>query len=70
MAKANCLFEPAGGESMNGNTMYLEKIVCAGLFLFLLGIALNVATLVSVIKTAHDDSARKTPTDHLIGNVE
>ena len=55
---------------MNGNSMYLEKIVCVGLFLFLLGIALNVATLVSVIKTAHDDSTKKSSSDHLVGAVE
>lgn len=55
---------------MNGNSMYLEKIVCAGLFLFLLGIALNVVTLVSVIKTAHDDSNQQARTDNLVGSIE
>lgn len=56
---------------MNGNSMYLEKIVCAGLFLFLLGIALNIATLITVIKTAHDDSTKHAPTEQqLVGSIE
>lgn len=50
--------------------MYLEKILCAGLLLFLAGVVLNVVTLVTVIKVAHEDSTKKDLPSHLVGNLE
>ena len=50
--------------------MYLEKILCAGILLFIAAIILNVATLVTVIKVAHDDSNKKTHAANLVENLE
>lgn len=51
--------------------MYLEKILCAGILLFIAGVVLNIATLVTVIKVAHDDSIKKDlSSSNLVENLE
>jgi hypothetical protein len=48
--------------------MYLEKILCAGIFLFFAGVVANIATLVAVIKHTHEDAKKQHPISNIAEN--
>lgn len=49
--------------------MYLEKIVCTGIFLFFAVVVANIATLVTIIKYTHEDTKRQQPISNVAENL-
>lgn len=50
--------------------MYLAKILFIGIFLFVLGVSLNIATLVTVINNARKDAQQSQPASNVAENLK
>lgn len=50
--------------------MYLAKILCAGILLFILSVAVNIATFFTVIRHSYAESEKRIPATNIAESLE